>query len=251
MFYTLHGDVKRYQHLYNYDFKAIKWLIKKYNMSIICLHDKMRREVNDIFKINNTIVLKNGIDFSKFEKRKTKTEMRKILNIKNDLFVIGHVGRFNKVKNHGFLVNIFKDVYKKNNNSFLLLIGDGEEKSEIITMLHEYKLDNNYMILSNRIDLPDLLNTMDVFVFPSISEGMPLSLIEAQEAKLPCFISDKITNEAIISNLVTQLPIDSGINSWVNELCNINKVNDIYLNDKGWDIKQVVKKLEKIYLKEE
>ena len=251
MFYTIHGDVNRYKKLYKNDFKAINWIIKRYNLRIICLHEEMRDEVNNIFNIDNSLILNNGINFSGFSNKKTKKEIRDELKIERKSYVLGHVGRFSKVKNHSFLIRVFNEFHKINNNSFLLLVGDGEEKDNIIKMLHEYELDNNYLILSNRTDLPDILNAMDVFVFPSISEGLPLSLIEAQKAELTCLISERITNKAIISNLVTKLSIDNGVNDWVKALLNIKQPNEIYLEDKEWNIENVVKNLEKIYLNED
>ena len=129
----------------------------------------------------------------------------------------------------------------------MLLIGDGPEKEKIEAKLKKFNLDNHYMILSNRNDIPDLLNAMDVFVFPSLYEGLGISLIEAQKMKLPCFVSEMIPEAAIISNLVTKLPLDNDYKKWGDRILGAKKPDKIILNDEAWDIKKVISKLEKIY----
>lgn len=230
------------------DFYAAKWLVKKYGMQFIVLHNEMREKVNRIFKVSNSIILNNGIDFIRFNNAKAKSEVRKEFNIPNDYFVVGHVGRFGSTKNHHFLVDVFNQIHNKNRNSFLLLIGSGKEKEEIEKRLKELKLDNNYLILSNRLDIPDLLNAMDVFVFPSKHEGLGISLIEAQEMRLPCFISDRIPKSAIISNLVTVLSLEDNLSKWTNAILNYEYPKEIKLDDSDWNIQEIVYKLQDIYL---
>ncbi len=250
LFYTLHGDFKRYLKIDAKDFKSLKWLIKHYHTQIICLHEQMKEEINHYFNINNTVVLNNGIDFDKYNNIKDKNEVRKSLNIPIGAFVIGNVGRLSKVKNHAFLIKVFNKIYKINKMAFLLMVGDGEEKNEIIKMLHKNNLDNNYLILSNRVDIPDLLNAMDVFVFPSISEGLGISVLEAQKAKLPCIISEYIPNKAIISNLVTMLSLKDDPMVWANVILKSSKPQKIILNDESWNINKTIEELEKLYLLE-
>ena len=102
------------------------------------------------------------------------------------------------------------------------------------------------MILSNRSDIPDLLNAMDIFVFPSLHEGLGISLIEAQKMKLPCFVSEIIPQAAIISNLVTKLPLNDS-QKWVDTILNFKGIKNVELNDSDWNIEEIIKKLEKIY----
>lgn len=230
------------------DLNAANWLVKNYNMRFIVLHDEMKNEINTMFGVNNSIVLNNGIDFYRFENVKDKNEKRKELNIPNNAFVIGHIGRFNYQKNHEFLIKVFAEIYKKNKSSFLLMIGTGEEKERIISKLDELGLKNNYLILENRMDIPDLLNVMDVFMFPSRYEGLGIALIEAQKMNLPCFISDRVPKSAIISNLVTKLSLDLSPSEWANIILEYELPQNICLNDKDWDMKEVIRKLENIYL---
>lgn len=249
IFYTVHSEPKRYwPSNKNKEYKAAKYLVKKYKMKFICLHEKMKNKIDEMFNVNNSIVLNNGIDFSKYDNLTDKKIMREKLNIPSASFVIGHIGRFTKVKNHEFLIDIFNEVFKRNNKSFLLMIGIGEEKDNIKNKLHKLGLDNHYLILSNRDDIPDLLNSMDVFVFPSIYEGLPISLIEAQKIKLPCFISTNVPDATIISNLVTKISLETTSKKWSEIILSYKIPKTIELNDKEWDIKQIVKRLEKLYM---
>ena len=247
IYHSVHSEpIKFWKNAEDKDFQAAKWLVNKYQMRFIVLHDEMRLEVNHMFNVNNSIVLNNGIDFKKFNQALPKENVRAKLGISDDFFVIGHVGRFDKVKNHEFLVDIFLKLHQENSNVFLLLIGDGSEKEKIQLKLEKYGLSNNYMILSNRSDIPDLLNAMDIFVFPSLHEGLGISLIEAQKMKLPCFVSEIIPKAAIISNLVTKLPINDS-QKWVDTILNFKGIKNVELNDSDWNIEEIIKKLEKIY----
>lgn len=231
------------------DFKCAKYLIKKNNMKIIVLHDKMRKVVNEMFEIDDSIILNNGIDISRFNTLnvKEKDYLRKKYNIPKDAYVLGHIGRFCDVKNHDFIIKIFSELHRKNSDYYLLLIGSGPNKNSIISKLDNMGLKGKYIILSNRDDIPDLLSIMDYFIFPSLYEGMPVTVIEAQEMKLPCFISDTITNSVIISNIVTKISLEKSEQMWADIIIKYKYPKKIVINDKEWDIKYVIKKLEEIY----
>ena len=229
------------------DFKALKWLLKHYSVRFVVLHDDMKREVDGMFGVLNSIVLNNGVDVSKFKNRKNADIMRDELKIPRDAFVVGHVGRFSASKNHNFLAVVFQKVEEKNKDVILLMVGNGDEKKDIENKLRECGLGSKYLILSNRSDVPDILSAMDVFVFPSLYEGLPISLIEAQEVGLPCFVSDAAPKQSIISNLVTRLPLEAGPGKWAETILNYKKPEKIILHDEDWDIKKITKQLEKIY----
>lgn len=236
------------------DFRAAKWLVKHKGQQMIVLHDEMRKEVNKLFNVNNSIILENGIPFSDFENLKSKNEVRNELGIPNDCFVIGHVGRFCEQKNHSFLVDVFKEVYALNKNVFLLMIGIGEEKYKIENILQNSEMKKNYLILSNRSDVPDLMQAMDVFVFPSLYEGLGIVLIEAQKSKLPCIVSDTVPTYAKVTNLVKFYSLQENEKKWAKEILKVNNddYRNIIINQSGnvpteWDIKTVVKKLEILY----
>lgn len=201
----------------------------------------------DKFAVLNNAIKTEHFVFSK-EKRNL---MRKELGIDNQL-TIGHIGRFNKQKNHMFLLNIFKYISIENPNSVLLLVGDGELRSEIEDKIEQLGLSNNVVLTGVRSDIHDLLQAMDIFLFPSLYEGLPVTLIEAQASGLRCFISDSITNEVQITDLIKSISIDKSPMEWATEVLN-NKSYVRYdtsksIKSSGFDIKETAIWLEKFYL---
>ena len=258
LFHTVHSQPKELWNVKNIqrkkDYLAAKWLVKYRNQRMIVLYDDMKREVNDLFGVDNSIVLNNGIDFSKFENAKNRLEMRHELGIPQNSFVVGHVGRFSRVKNHRFLITVFSEIYNENKDAFLLMVGSGEEKDNIQQVLDNSLLQDRYLILSNRSDVADVMQAMDVFVFPSKYEGLGIALIEAQKSGLPCFASDKVPPVAKVTNLVEFCSLNDGEKKWARK---IMKIKDLecrkkIINHGGkvpdtWDMKNVIQKLEKLY----
>ena len=136
----------------------------------------------------------------------TRAAVRKELGVEND-FVVAHVGRFSKQKNHSFLLDVFSEIVEINPDSVLLLVGMGELEEEIKHKANRLKITDKIHFLGVRNDVPQLLSAADVFVFPSFYEGMPNTVIEAQALSLHCVISDTITPEADITGLVEYLPL--------------------------------------------
>ena len=253
LFHTVHSDVNRYwgkgcSIKNKVDLLAGRILAHKFGQKNIALHNCMANEINDIFKVNNTVVLNNGIDYERFEKANSKDFVRSREGISQEAFVIGHVGRFSEEKNHKFLVQVFSEIYKKIPNAYLLLVGAGELKIQIEQQISKLGLTDRVKILSNRSDVPDLLNAMDLFIFPSKFEGLPVTLVEAQKMGLKCIVSDTVPEYATISNLVKRMSLKESPNLWAEEALNF-KVDDIeYYNLEDWDMKNVIKKLENLYL---
>lgn len=177
------------------------------------------------FNKGEVLILKNGIDFEQFkfneEKRNVK---RKELSIR-DKFVVGHVGRFNEQKNHVFLIEIFEKIYQLNNKAILLLIGAGELEPKIKEIVKEKCLDKNVIFLGVRKDVPELFMAMDVFLFPSLFEGMPNTIIEAQATGLPCVLSNTITKEANITNLLEYVDLDQSADYWATKTKDIKEID--------------------------
>ncbi len=230
------------------DLRAAKWLVKHRDMKFIALHEAMRLEINKMFGVSDSIVLNNGIEVAKFNGLVGERLLRDELCIPQEAFVVGHVGRFSPQKNHVFLVNVFNEIKKHKENAFLLMVGEGPDREIIERKLDEYGLSRSYLVLSNRSDIPNLLSVMDIFVFPSLFEGLPVSLIEAQESRLPCFISDNISDYAIMSNLVSSFSLKDGERKWAENILTYKKPIKTIINDSDWDIRKVTKKLEKLYL---
>lgn len=252
IFHTIHSDPKQLWLCNNKkrtrDYNAARWLVKHYDMNFIVLHERMKKEVKEMFGVSDSIVLNNGVDVKKIKNTRPSNETRNELGIPGDGFVIGHVGRFSKVKNHGFLADVFSEIVKKNDGAFLLMIGDGPDKSKIVEKLDKFDLKGKYLIIDNRNDIPDLLNAMDVFVFPSLYEGLPLSLVEAQIARKPCFVSDTINEHAFISNLVVRLSLKQSARKWSDAILSYKEPKKIMVDEDNWDIKKITRKLEQVYL---
>lgn len=134
--------------------------------------------------------------------------------------VFGHVGRLSEPKNHVFLLKIFAKIHEKNKNAVLLIVGSGILKDSIQRQIQELGLSENVIMLGTRDDVPRILMALDVFLFPSLWEGLPVTVIEAQAAGLPCLVSNKVTHEVAVSDAVKYLPIDQGTECWVEEAMN-------------------------------
>lgn len=207
-----------------------------------------------LFGKNNSseiVILNNAIDCDKFKFSKLiRQEIREDLNLQ-EKYVVGHVGRFNEQKNHKFLINIFEEIYKINNKAVLLLIGDGPLVPEIDRMIKEKHLESSIMKLGMRNDVAKLLQGMDVFVLPSLYEGLPVIGIEAQASGLPCVMSDKVTTEVSIIN-VKFMSLKQDAYQWavcINYMKNSIRREDAakIVSDAGYNIKIEALKLQKIY----
>lgn len=205
-----------------------------------------------MFKNNNFKVLPNAIDSKKyvFNENKRK-EYREKLKIKDEI-VIGHIGRFYPQKNHKFLIDIFKEINAINRNTKLVLVGVGVLMDEIKSYVNELSLNESVLFLGLRNDVPNLLQVFDVFLFPSLYEGLPVTLVEAQAAGLPCLISDKVPIECKITDLVYQLSLNDDIRLWAEKSLQLSKTlrqNTTYQIEKaGYDIRSNAKKLQEFYL---
>lgn len=200
-------------------------------------------------------LLNNAIDLHKFEyNEKIREEVRKELNIDEKTFVMGHIGRFVTVKNHEFLLEVFHAIYKENRNSILLLAGQGPLKEKIEQKVKEMNLNKAVQFLGQRSDTNRLYQAMDVFVLPSLYEGLPVVGVEAQAAGLLCVLSDDMTKETKVLETTTFLSLNEGAKKWADTIGSVTKqferknmLNE--MEQKGFDIQKEVKKLEEIYRK--
>lgn len=200
--------------------------------------------------------LYNGVDLEKYkDSKETRDEMKKNMHVPEDAFVIGHIGRFNEVKNHFKILDIFESIKRKNKDAYLVLVGDGPLRKEIEELAKERNLKSAIKFLGIRNDVSNILQAMDVFLMPSLYEGLPVALVEAQAAGLPCVVSDSVTLEANLNCVYFKfISLNASSEEWNNA---INQAfekgraswNTRYeaISKKGYDIDKVVKKLEKIY----
>ena len=170
-------------------------------------------------------IIHNAIDLKKFEStEKIRERVRKSLNIENK-FVLGHVGRFVEQKNHLFLIEIFNEVYKENNNAVLLLIGEGPLEEKIKEKINEMKLQNCVYFLGIRNDVNELMQAMDVFVFPSLYEGLGIVVVEAQCLKLNIVCSTEVPKEVDFSNRICFVDLNQNVDVWKKHIIDYKKDN--------------------------
>lgn len=248
LFHTLHSEVKVL--FTNKTYKAAtSYCVKKKNMVLIALHERMEREAIDLFHTDQCIIVNNGIDIQRFRNvEKDKSVIKEELSIEDTAFIMGHVGRFSTTKNHLFLIDIFVQLKKRCPESILVLIGTGELKEVIKAKVRDLKLENSVVFLGNRKDIPELMSIMDVFVFPSLYEGFGNVLVEAQAAGVKCIVSDKIPEEVFLTTHIKSLSLNESIEKWCDEILGKSSTENKYSDITKYDIKKVIKKLESIYM---
>ena len=170
-----------------------------------------------IFKAERCTIINNGVDTEMLKNSATKREAYRENHGLSDAPVFGHVARFIPVKNHRFLVEVFKEIVHQAPNAQLLLLGDGPDRPKIEKTVKDLQLEKNVHFLGVREDVPGLLAAMDVFIFPSEKEGLPVSVVEAQAVGLPVLLSDGVAETAAILPSTTRTPLSEGIDAWANQ----------------------------------
>lgn len=204
------------------------------------------------------IVINNSVDVNRFYYVDSESvdRLRESMGIGCEL-VIGSVARFHPVKNHRKMIEIAKKLKENNVNFKMIFVGEGDTMPEIKTEVKTYDLENNILFLGTRSDIPELLNTFDVFLMPSIFEGNPVTLIEAQAAGLNCVISDTITDKIDLKlGLIHKCSLNCNIDEWVNIILKaahntrpeIEKIRKQF-NMHSYDLESNVKLLSEIYRK--
>lgn len=236
--------------------RNLKYLIKLYSRSLIPKYATDLFACGEeagkwMFKNRSFVVMRNAIDAQKFVyNSEVAKQKREELGIE-DKFVFGHVGRFNLQKNHEFLIEIFNEVCKRNENAVLLLVGTGELEEKIHEKVRNLGLNEKVMFLGVREDIPELMQAMDVFVFPSLFEGLPVTLVEAQAAGLPCVVSGTITKEIDIIGKMRFLDINGTTFEWAKEIekkRERKKEACHMIEEKGFDIKKNAEWFQKFIL---
>ncbi|MEA4866745.1 MAG: glycosyltransferase family 1 protein [Sphaerochaeta sp.] len=198
-------------------------------------------------------IIKNALDVNRLGySPDTRETYRKQLNL-DGKFVVGHVGRFDAMKNHDFLIRLFSLVHERQPNAVLVLIGDGEQRATIETLIKRFALEDAVKLLGTRSDVVELLQAMDVFVFPSIAEGLGISVIEAQATGLPCIVSSCVPEDVRITGLVKFLDLKDPMEMWVEAILqyvNGHKRSSHFeaLTNHGYDVVATAEYLQAFYL---
>lgn len=201
------------------------------------------------FESGDVHIIRNAIDINKFKYvESTRNKIRKELKIE-DRLVLGHIGRFVQQKNHEYLIDVFFEIYKENKNTVLILVGDGPLEDKIREKVNKLNLTDVVYFLGIINNVNEIMQAMDVFVFPSLYEGLGIVVIEAQCSNLPCIISEKIPNEAIVLNNVLSVKLNDKI-KWKDTILNVKlNRNNMYLDKmKMYDISISKIELENKYM---
>ncbi|MFI3165979.1 MAG: glycosyltransferase [Bacillota bacterium] len=254
LYHTVHADLK-YMFKKNTQRKfekyCVKRLIKSHNLQLIALHDDMRIQLNEMFNVNNTLVLNNGINLERFKKElyvDSREDILKDIGFNEDDFIVGHVGRLNIAKNHKFLIEVFVELLNYKSNAKLLLVGAGELKQEIMELLDYYHIIDKVVILGNRTDVPDLMSVMNVFLFPSSYEGLGIAVIEAQSLGLRCVVSKAVPEAAHVTEQYVSLSLDENKSIWCKALLGNNICSIPKMSIEDYDMRKIVYKLANLYL---
>lgn len=195
----------------------------------------------------------NAIDAERFKfSPAIRSEIRKELGVSEDTFILGSVARFGYQKNHAFMLEIMKELSKKHSDCRLLLVGGGEEEQVIRERVSQLNLEQNVLFLGLRKDIYRVLQAFDIFLMPSLFEGLPVSVIEAQAAGLKCVLSDTIDKKVDLTGNIVFLPLAMGADAWAEKLLEqrqyVRKDTTSFIINAAYDVKSNLETLYSIYL---
>lgn len=198
-------------------------------------------------------VLSNAIDASRYSFRKELDgDIKAELGL-DEKFIIGHIGNFSKAKNYPFILEVFSRLLEKKPDSMLVLVGKNESNPWVEERIKELGIQDSVIVTGVRSDIPDLLKAMDAFLFPSLHEGLPVTLVEAQASGIKCLVSDAVTEEVKITDNLEFMSLEKPADAWADKLlehADGYERQDTYqqIVDAGYDIQSNVRWLENFYL---
>lgn len=224
-----------------------------------CSNEASRWMFGAKFRNYNVHAIKNGIDVQQYAFSNDKrTKIRNKLGIKDDVVVIGSVGRFEKQKNHEFLIDVFKQYHQINPKSQLVLVGNGSLRRHIEQKVIDNGLTESVNFLGNRSDVDYLLQGFDTLLMPSLYEGLPYVALEAQAAGLPILAADTIDSETNIVGTVEFLNLEMSSTTWAAKITEIisedyNRADIKHINEEfvrhGYALKETIRRIQQLYLK--
>lgn len=235
--------------------QALRTFSKKYATDYFACSELAGRWLfgNKTFEQGKVTIINNAIDLDKFKyDEKIRKEKRKELNINDDTLVVGHIGRFVAQKNHTFLIDIFNELHKKEKNSILLLIGQGPLMSEIKQKVDSLGISDSVKFLGQRNDVSELYQVFDVFLLPSLYEGLPVVGVEAQATGNLCILSDSMTQETKILDTTIFVSLDRNVEEWLSIILDSYRKFKKYdttveITKNNFNIKKETNKLENQY----
>lgn len=239
--------------------KNAKYLIKLFYKKFISKYSThlfaCSKEAGDwMFGQTKFKVINNAIDASKYTYNENmRKKMRQKFELSVEELLIGHVGRFNLPKNHSYLLDVFQLV-QSSVKAKLFLVGDGYLRNEIEKKIQMLGLEDKVILAGVCDNVNEILQAIDVFLFPSLYEGLPVSIVEAQASGLPCLISDKVPIECKKTDLVYQMNLTDSAEKWADKVIELSKIKRVntyeQIKASGYDIKENAKMLTDFYIEE-
>lgn len=203
-------------------------------------------------KENNVNIINNGIDTNRFTfNESARKKIRSEYGIANDTLVIGHIGRFSEQKNHKFILKIFESVLKSHPNSVLMLLGTGELLDDFKKEIHALQLDKKVILCGVQARTEDFYSAFDIFLMPSLYEGLPVVGVEAQCEGLPCYFSSNISKQIQITDLCSFVSLNESPDFWAKLVLDYStknrKIYPTIIDKNNYSIKSTVKELGSVY----
>ena len=200
--------------------------------------------------LRSGIVMLNGIDTDAFRyDPKARKAIRESLGIE-DRFVIGHVGHLAEVKNQSFLIDLMPKILQQRADACLILLGEGVDRAKLERQIKNLGLQNQVIMTGNVSNVNEYLSAMDVFAFPSLYEGMPLTIVEVQANGLPCIISDRVPRDVFVTELLESLPLEDA-NAWIRAILQVSRTEPEKYADavkkKGLDVSVFLDRIYQLY----
>lgn len=210
-FHTLHSDPDVFS-------KPIAWLARCafncFGVHPICVTPTQARKAVQRYGIKKYTIIRNGIDINRFVPV-NHTEIRHQFDIADTTTVIGCVGRLEKIKNHQFLVRLFAEYSKHNNNAILMLVGEGDERDSIKALADSLGVGDKLLFAGVFRNIEQMYYAMDMFMLTSFHESSSIVTIEAQLANLKCVIADSIPEDVVVTHRVNRIPLSAPTSTWI------------------------------------
>jgi len=184
------------------------------NVYPICVTQGQAQKAVERYGIKQYSIIRNGIDIKRFANIDRNT-VRQELGFAADTTIIGCVGRFDKIKNHSFLLHLFAEYRKENDNAILMLVGEGPERENIKKLAADLGIADKLLFTGVRNDVERLYYTMDIFMLTSFHESSSIVTVEAQMAGVKCVIADSIPADAVVTNSVNRIALNAPLSTWI------------------------------------
>lgn len=234
----------------------LRWIIRSRSFALFACSARAgaRTFGEKCLKLDKFKIIHDAIDLDYFEPNmETAKTVREETKTQMDTFVLGNIGRLARIKNQGFLIEVFSYIHLTIPNSQLWLIGKGTTLIELKEMTKRYGIEECVLFFGEKSDAYRYYQAMDVFAFPSLSEGLGIVAIEAQAAGVPTIVSGGVPKEVLITEISEQLSLDEGADVWAKHIIALYKKHPAHLDyssaliKAGYEIKSEAKRVEEYY----